>query len=163
MSRYRSPRPRRRGLARTLLLVTLGAGLLVLAAWLMSSGSPPPVAPAEGPPPQGPMTEEERLAYIRAFVRIDGLAIGPDLRPDSDEPVPGLLRVQGEVVNEGEREIERVFLEVFPMDDAGAVLAAHVEDVVRRGGALEPGQRRAFRFTIPDKKAFTGRFDHGLR
>lgn len=154
---------RRRGGVRTVVLFAVGLVLLGLAGWMMTRRPPPAEAPGVEQTPKRPMSEEERIAYVQSFVRIEGLVVGPDLRPDSDEAVKGLLRVEGEVLNAGEREVDRVFLEVFPMDVEGEVLSAHVQNVIRKGGALAPGQRRSFRFTIPDKKAFEGRFEHGLR
>lgn len=109
------------------------------------------------------MTEEERIAYVRAHIRVDGLEIGPNMKPDRDEPVPGLLEVRGTVINDGDQTVDRVFLHVYPKDEAGKVIGSHVENLARKGGLLDPGEKRDFLFTIPDKKEFGGTFDHELK
>lgn len=109
------------------------------------------------------MTEAERIAYVKEFVKVEELKMGPDKKPDSEEPVPGLLRIEGEVVNAGSRSVDRVIFAFYPKGQDGEVLSAHFEDVVRKGGGLKPGQRRSFRFTIPDKKAIDKAFGHELR
>lgn len=169
--RHRHSRPRartQRGGARTWTLLAVGIVVLgIVGATLLGPRTPaddgqgPPVETAEAEP--GPMTEAERVAYVKGFVRVDGLEIGPDMGPSGDTRVPGLLRVKGSVVNAGERAVDKVVLTVFPQDAGGEVIAVHVEDVAKKGGPLGPGQTRAFAFTIPDKKAFEGAFDYELR
>lgn len=110
---------------------------------------------------EGEMDEAARLEYVKQFIRVNDLTIGPDLKPDSEEPVPGLLRVSGQVVNSGERSINKVNLFVYPQDDQGEVLGSHIQDVVV-GPALTPGEVRPFKFQIPEKKAFSGQFQHKL-
>ncbi|MEQ9496245.1 MAG: FxLYD domain-containing protein [Deltaproteobacteria bacterium] len=109
------------------------------------------------------MTEEERRAYIKANVRVESLEIGPNMKPDRDEPVPGLLEVRGSVVNDGDQALDRVFVHVYPKDADGKVIGSHIENVARVGGLLDAGERRDFKFTIPDKKEFGGDFDHMLQ
>ncbi len=109
------------------------------------------------------MSEEERLAYVKAHIRVDGLEIGPNMKPDGDAPVPGLLEVRGTVFNDGDKTVDRVFLHVYPKDEAGKVIGSHIENLARKGGLLDPGEKRDFAFTIPDKKEFGGEFDHQIK
>lgn len=109
------------------------------------------------------MTEEERRAYIKAHVRVEDLAIGPNMMPDRDEAVPGLLEVRGSIVNDGDRALDRVFVHIYPKDADGKVIGSHIENIAKKGGLLDPGERREFEFTIPDKKEFGGDFDHTIQ
>jgi hypothetical protein len=111
--------------------------------------------------------EEQRREYIKKFVTVEELAIGPDLKPGEDgglssEPVPGLLRVTGHVNNKGEQQIDKVVLVVHPLTNTNDVLGTYVESIVNKS-PLGPGERRAFKFEIPEKKGFEGRFLHDLR
>lgn len=160
----RTPSPPRRGSAKTtvlVLVVLLAAG--AFGAYMMFS---PEVSNPQVKLPEvkeGPMSEEERVAYVKAHVILEGLQILPDTKPDSDEPVPGLLRVKGEVENQGEQALEKLMVAVYPRDAAGEVVAAHMEDVLNKGPDLKPGARRDFSFTIPDRGTADGDFDHELR
>lgn len=109
------------------------------------------------------MSEEERKKYVQDHISIDAIDIVPNMKPDGDAPVPGLLEVKGTVMNNGDKEIDRVFLHVFPMDDAGEVIGSHIENVARKGGFLKPGERRDFAFTIPERKEYAGKFNHMLK
>lgn len=170
MARSKNLSPRR-GAARAggiaiVLALAAGGAYLYLAAGDVSAPVEPDPGAGEGrdaDSPRGPMTEAERVAYVKRHVKVEGLRIGPDLQPDGETPVPGLLSVQGEVVNGGERAVSKVILTVLPKDAKGEVLSAHVEDVAKKGPALGPGDRREFRFTIPDKKSFEGDFGYELR
>lgn len=110
----------------------------------------------------GPMTEEERLAYLESSVRVRDMAVRATKKPDSEEVVPGLLEVTGVLENQGDRPLEKAVVVVYPKDAAGEVIGGHYENVIIRG-ALQPGESRNFRFAIPDKKEFGGEFTHGLR
>lgn len=109
-----------------------------------------------------PMSDEERAVYVKEKIRLEGLEIGPNMKPGLDEPVPGLLEVHGTVLNDGDRPIDRVFLNVYPKDENGEVIGSYVENVTRKGGLLQPGQSREFKFTIPESKDYAGTFDHML-
>lgn len=132
--------------------------------WLSTSGpaSPGPTS-VQADAPEREMTEAERLEYLGAHVLLDDLKIVPDTKPGLDEVVPGLLRVVGTVRNNGERRLSKAYVHIFPKDKAGKVLGSHVENVVKKGGALAPGESRDFRFLIPEKPDFSGDFGHDLR
>lgn len=137
------------------------AGLLVFT--FLQDRSPPSPSPKPEAALDGPMTEEERRAYVRAHVKVEDLEIGPDLKAGAEDPVAGLLRVRGQMVNTGGRAVERVIFALYPKDEEGRVIASHLHDAVRQGGPLEPGERRDFRFTIPNRGGAGGAFDHELR
>lgn len=151
-----------RGMARWTLLGLVAAALVGAGLWYGLQSSKPIPAAKRDPLP-GVMSEAERLEYVKKHVRVEGLTVDTDRKPASDEVVPGLLRVKGEVQNDGPREVEKVVLWILPKDAEGNVLGAHFENVVNKGGAFKPGQKRSFSFTIPDKKAFEGAFDTELR
>lgn len=109
------------------------------------------------------MSDEKRGEYLKEFGAVDDLKIAPDTKPDSDDIVPGLLRVVGTVRNNGPRRLHKAFVYIYPKDGQGEVLGSHVENVVKKGGPLAPGESRDFRFLIPEKKAFEGDFGHSLR
>lgn len=131
------------------------------AAWFVLGQREEPAASVGSPQP-GLMTEEERQAYVKEHVRVVDLKVGPDTKPDSEEPVPGLLRVTGKVINEGDREIDRVVVVVFPKDGKGEVMAIDQQDVII-DLPFEPDEIREFRFQIRDRPGFSGTFDHELR
>jgi len=138
-------------------------GLLVIggAAWLLWPAPAP--APTETPSlPDGAMTEEERRAYVQEFVRAAEVRIVDDTKPDSDEPVPGLKRVVGKVLNEGDRWVDKVILEIDVKNGQGDVLGSEFHDVVEVG-RLEPGEGREFAFQIRDRPQFSGSFDYELQ
>jgi len=108
------------------------------------------------------MTDEEREAYVREHVRVFDLKVGPDLKPGSDEPVPGLLRVRGKVANEGEETIDTVVVVVLPKNETGKVIAMEQQDVII-DAPFTPGEVREFSFQIRDRPEFAGAFDHELR
>jgi hypothetical protein len=137
------------------------AAALGLGAWWWLGRSPEPVAPVSKPKP-GVMTEEERQAYVREHVRAVDLKIGPDLKPGTDEPVPGLLRVTGKVINEGDETIDAVVVVVLPKNEEGEVMAMDQQDVII-DDPFEPGEIREFRFQVRDRPGFSGAFDHELR
>jgi hypothetical protein len=144
------------------LLVVLGLVLLGGAAWLLWPQGPK-TAPAEKPTlPDGAMTEEERRAYVAEFVRAAEVRIVDDTKPGSDEPVPGLKRVVGKVLNEGERWVDKVVLKVDVKDGQGDVLGSEFHDVVEVG-RLEPGEGQEFAFQIRDRPDFSGSFDYELQ
>ncbi len=151
---------RRTGLAVALVLGLAGLGFALWWSLEPPPAEPPPeLRPAQKPPASADMTEAERRAYLAQFVRVEEFEVGPDQPSPDEPPVPGLLAVTGEVVNLGERRIERVFLAVHPVDEAGEVLAELLEDVAR---GLPAGARRRFRFTIPEDSSSAG-FEYEIR
>lgn len=159
-------RRKRRGMARWVWILPI----LVAAAgaYLLLGGTPSPTPKAlpsglkVRDKPLGPMTEAEREAYVRDFVRVEEVRIEPDQDPDGN-PVPGLMRVYGIVINKGEREVHRVVFTIVPKDASGQGMAAYNDDVVHQGGPLGPGQERDFSFTIPKREGFSGQFDQAVR
>jgi hypothetical protein len=114
------------------------------------------------------LAEQEREEYVRAGkVEIKELKIDPDTKPGLDggvEFVPGLLRVSGQVVNNGDKTVGSARLTVTTYDDANKVLGVYVEDVIKQApGVLGPGESRPFKWQIPDKKGFSGKFDQKLQ
>jgi hypothetical protein len=107
------------------------------------------------------MTDDERRAYLAASVTVKDLALRPSLKPGTQEAVPGMLEIAGEVHNGGARPVTSVRLLVYPKDAGGQVLGTFQEELARR--PLAPGESRPFRFLVPEKKEFSGQFDHELR
>jgi len=141
-----------------ILALVVGGGT---AAWLTTRSRHEAPA-ASGPSKPGVMSEEERQAYVAESVRAVDLVVGPDTKPDSDEVVPGLLRVRGKVINEGDLTIDTVVVVMFPKDGAGKVMAMDQQDVII-DAPFEPGDVREFEFQIRDRPGFSGAFDHELR
>lgn len=112
--------------------------------------------------PAQTMTEEERLEYIAAHVRVSGVTMAPDKMPDSEKPVPGLLRVSGEVSNSGPKRLQKVTLAVFPQDETEKVLGSYYQNITPPGG-LKPNEVQKFNFQIPKRPNFAGKFRHSLR
>ena len=107
--------------------------------------------------------EEERLAYVKSHLKLHDLRIEPDTRPDDAAVVvPGVLRVHGVVENTGDKPVSSAKLIVHTQDETNGVIGTYVEEILGKK-ALEPGDRRPFKFKIPDKKEFAGRFLHDLR
>ncbi len=145
-----------------LLLVGLAAGAGL--AWrAMQDSGPEAAIESAAEDLTSEMTDEERGEYLKKFGAVDDLKIVPDTKPDSDDVVPGLMRVVGTVRNNGPRRLHKAFVYIYPKDAQGEVLGSHVENVIKKGGPLAPGESRDFRFLIPDKKAFEGEFGHSLR
>lgn len=146
-----------------LVILVLGAAGLAYVFYEGEAAEAPKQAEAAAEAdPNAPMTEEERAEYLRTHVRIEGLEIAPDTKPDSDEPVPGLLRVKGTVTNAGGRRLERIYLAVYPQDDTGEVIGSYVENITAKK-PLDPKQSGDFSFVIPKKKEYAGTFDHAVR
>ena len=156
------------GKATALFLVVLAVGGLGLA-WVYFQGQAKvagagPSAPTAGAPAAtGAMSEAERQAYVKDHVTVEALRVLPDTKPNSEEVVPGLLRVAGTLRNNGPRRLEEVHLSIYPKDAAGQVLGSHMEDPLGKTGGLAPGESRDFWFHIPEKKGFAGEFGHSLR
>jgi hypothetical protein len=144
-----------------LLVVFATSGLLYVAYRAAGSKTQKGTAP-EAAKAGGVMSEEERLAYITANVTVNDLVVGPDQMPDRPEPVPGLLRVSGIVVNKGAAKLDRIHLAIYPKDAGGKVLGSYIENIAGKEG-LDAGASRPFKFQIPEKKEFSGLFDHKLR
>lgn len=139
--------------------VLVALALMVgLGLWFVGGDSAPSGPEPVAEDPNRPMTEAEREAYVKEFVKVVDLAVGPDLDPDGNE-VPGLDRISGKVTNTGDRPVDKVVVVVYPKDDQGQVLGVEQQDVIKRG-LLEPGEVEAFHFQIRKRKAFAGRFDH---
>jgi hypothetical protein len=106
--------------------------------------------------------EEERLAYVAKHVVVNDLQLVPDTKPDSDEIVPGLFRVTGIVVNNGDQKLDEIILQVFPENAQGEVIGTYVQNIAGPQG-LEPGGTRDFKFQVPEKKEYGGKFRHAVR
>lgn len=110
----------------------------------------------------GVLTEEQRLVYVQQHVVVSEIQLVPDTKPDSDEVVPGLFRVSGVVVNNGDHKIDLITLTVHPENAAGEVIGTYNENIAGPKG-LEPGAKRDFKFQVPEKKEYGGRFRHTVR
>jgi hypothetical protein len=106
--------------------------------------------------------EAERLAYVKSSIGIEDLAIGPKPKPGDAGIVPGLLEVSGKVLNKGPRGIRTVNLVVNLQDNDEKVIGTYFEDLLH-GQRLDANDSRAFRFEVPEKKEFQGRFLHEIR
>lgn len=166
MNMYRHRARTQRGGAKSAVLLVLGIVALGGLGYSMLGREAPkttsPLHQAEQKAEPGQMSEVERSAYVKAHVRVAGIEVTPDTDPDGN-PVPGLLRVSGQVSNDGERGVHKVVFTMLPKDADGEILSAHVADLAKKGGELKPSEVRDFAFTIPDKKAFEGAFDYDLR
>ena len=149
-------------------VVVLGVGAGVLRYF--STPEPPPASPVKLPEKKNVKkafaSDEERRKYIEDFVVVHDLRIDPDTKPQEDggpvEVVPGLLKVHGVVENTGDRDVGEIKLVVFTKTETKEVLGTYIQDIAGKLG-LKAGQRRTFKFEIPDKKAFKGDFAHKLR
>jgi hypothetical protein len=106
--------------------------------------------------------EEERIAYVAKHVAVTDLQLVPDTKPDSDEIVPGLFRVTGIVVNNGDQKLDKIILSVYPENAQGEVIGSYVENIAGAKG-LEPGGTHDFKFQVPEKKEYGGKFRHTVR
>jgi hypothetical protein len=159
-----------------LLAIVVGVALAGVIAWYVSLGigwivlgRPYGVKPtkqtvsSEKPADDVVTDDAERLAYIKSSIELDGLQIGPKLKPGSDGgSVPGLLEVSGRVLNQGERGIRTVNLVVHLQDDKEQVIGTFIEDVLH-DAKLPSHQSRPFSFEIPEKKEYRGHYLHELR
>ena len=162
---------RSRSFGKALAIVVGGVAVMMFmggaVVWLtMSRASESPPTPsavqAKTPAVAGKMSEEERVKYIEAHVRVSGLELGPDKMPDRDEVVPGLMRVSGEISNSGSRTIHKVMLAIFPEDKAGKVVGSYYQNIVPPIG-LAPSATHKFKFQIPARSELSGKFKHDLR
>ncbi len=139
---------------------------VVLAQRLMapdrSQAASAPVAAK--PAPNGPalVTDAERAAYIQSHVRVEPLLVDPDTQigPEGTTvTIAGLLKVHGTVKNGGDKAIDKLILILNPVGSDGAVVGSYREDV-SLNRRLGPNEERAFEFRIPDKKEFSGEYQH---
>lgn len=110
------------------------------------------------------MTPAERTAYVESNVTVTELEVKPDTKPDGEGgqiPVGGLLQVTGTVMNNGDKPITPVNLRIDLVGDNDEVLASITDDVTK-GRALAPATPKPFKFTVPDRKNFSGKFNHKL-
>lgn len=161
---------------RSTLALIVGIGLIGVAIWIGRSFTssedatkpPPGIAAPAGPKPLGTselVPEEEREKYIADFVTTSSVTIGSDEAVDVNgaaKKVAGLLRVHGKVKNSGDRKVRPVRLSLQIFDASDKVIGSYFEDVTA-GGPLNPGEERDFKFTIPEKKEFAGKFQQKLR
>ncbi len=158
----------RRGLSKVLVMVMIliGAGVGLLYVAYRAAGAHSKRAAVKEQVHRAAvaeaMSEEERLAYVEKFVAVNDLQLGPDTKPDSTEPVPGLFRVSGTVVNNGDRKIDQINLAVYPENAQGEVIGSYLDNIAGSEG-LAPGASRVFHFQIPEKKEYGGTFRHALR
>lgn len=153
--------------------IILLAGLVAVGGWVLVGriklDKSPASAIANSPlgekVKQSIMPEEERLAYVKQHVTIKELHVDPDTKPGPDASVlevKGLLRVTGIAENNGDKPVTPVRLILHLQDDTGGVLGTYIEDVTGTK-PLEAGKPKSFRFTIPDKKDFHGKFLQEIR
>lgn len=107
------------------------------------------------------MSETERAAYVKDNLRIERFSVGPQPKPDSEEVVPGVLKVEGTLINEGDRVVHKVTVMVTTKNEANEVRSTFQESVVERR-ALQPKESRPFKFRIPDRPEYKA-FDYQLR
>lgn len=156
----------------TALFIGLGAVLAVAAAVVVAQrlmareggpASPPrPTPGAAASQRPGLVSDAEREGYIARHVVIEGLTVDPDTQigPEGTSvTIPGQLRVHGAVKNTGDKAIDRLIMVLNPLDGAGAVIGSYREDIAQNR-RLEPNEERAFAFRIPDKKEFSGEYQH---
>ncbi len=105
------------------------------------------------------MTEADRRAYLESSVVVEGFRVGPELKPGTDERVPGVLKVEGRLRNTGDRVLQEAHLALDTKTALGAVHSTILQDLLRRG-PLGPGDDRRFSFRIPDKPEYE---DFGFR
>jgi hypothetical protein len=109
--------------------------------------------------------ESEREKYVSANLEVTGLDVGPDLKPGDDGGVVnvgGLFKVAGLVTNKGERAVKNAQITVSVLDASGKVIGTYFHDVVGNK-RLAPGEQRPFKFAIPEKKEYAGKFTFTLR
>ena len=160
MTAQRSRKPLLAGIA--VAIFALVAAYLALPEMFGGEQTTAPVKRDAGPGDDTIVDEEERLAYIAQFVTVTGLEVGPDQKPDDAGPVGGLFSVKGTVKNNGTRGLKTIRLVVHPQDASGNVLGTNIQDVLFNK-RLGPGESRDFKFVIPEKKEFAGKFTHELR
>lgn len=110
------------------------------------------------------MTPAERTAYVESNVTVSELEVKPDTKPDGEGgqiPVGGLLQVTGTVMNNGDKPVTPVNLRIDLVGDNDEVLASITDDVTK-GRPLAPATPKPFKFTVPDRKNFSGKFLHKL-
>jgi hypothetical protein len=109
--------------------------------------------------------EAERAAYLKEHVEVRDLHIDPATKPGVDggavQPVPGLLLVSGVVVNTGDKAVGSAKLTIELLDASGTVLGQYREDIIPRIG-LPAGAQHPFKFDVPEKKGFEGKFSHRI-
>lgn len=136
------------------------------AGWFLLADEPPPpvpVAPRVDPKDRPEFASDaERRRYVEEHMSVSEVSVDPDTKPDNDGEVPGLLRVTGKVHNNGEHEIKDVRMVLFMLGETEEPLGTFLENVLGKR-VLPPGESRDFKFTIPDKKGYSGRFRHKLR
>jgi hypothetical protein len=109
--------------------------------------------------------EHERETYVEKNLEITGFDIGPDTKPDEDggvKHVGGLLRVSGLVTNKGDRAVRTARIGVHIQDANGNVIGSYFNDIAG-DKKLAPGESRPFKFQIPEKKEYGGKFTFSLR
>ncbi len=157
---------KKRGMSKPALLAIVCAVLLAggLAYKFTSAPEEPKVKlPSERAQAPGEMTDEERQEYVKTNVSHHDIELGVDTKPGSDEPVPGLLLVTGEIKNNGDRTLKRLNMNILMEDGKGEVFSSFVENVLRKKGPLAGGKSRKVRFHVPDKKEYKGKFRVLLR
>ncbi|MEM7674431.1 MAG: FxLYD domain-containing protein [Myxococcota bacterium] len=107
------------------------------------------------------LPEGEREAYLRDQLVVEGFKVEPEIRADTNKPVPGLLRVTGQIKNTGEFGVDTLILFVNTKNEQGAVVSTFQQNLIERE-PLAPGQARRFRFRIPAREKFAD-FDYRLR
>jgi len=154
----------------------LGIGALVVAAAVAfavlrdggddGAGKPPAsLRPSATATPVATMTDEERKAYVKDHVTVEDLIVDADTKPGEDGKdivVPGLLRATGTVKNNGDKPVTPVTLVIHMTGANEEVIGSFLEDVSGQK-PLAPGASRPFKFTLPDKKDWSGKFKQALQ
>ena len=118
-----------------------------------------------GVPPDTLVSPAEREAYVEKNLELTGVDVSPDIKPADDggtAEVGGLLRCAGLVTNKGDQGVKNATIALTIMDSSGKVIGTYFHDVVGNK-RLAPGEQRNFKFEIPSKKEYGGKFTFTLR
>lgn len=118
-----------------------------------------------GVPPDTLVSPAEREAYVEKNLELTGVDVAPDIKPADDGgtvEVGGLLKCAGLVTNKGDKGVKNATIALTIMDSSGKVIGTYFHDVVGNK-RLAPGEQRNFKFEIPNKKEYGGKFTFTLR
>lgn len=118
-----------------------------------------------GIPPDTIVADAEREAYVKAYLTVSGLDVGPDMKPSDDGGVVaigGLMKAAGLVKNTGDKAVKNASITIHLLDANDKVIGTYFHDVLGNK-RLAPGEERSFKFELPQKKEYSGKFSHSLR
>lgn len=118
-----------------------------------------------GIPPDTIVSDAEREAYVKAHLTVSGLDVGPDVKPGDDGgvvPIGGLMKAAGLVKNNGDQAVKNASIIINLLDANDKVIGTYFHDVLGNK-RLAPGEERPFKFELPQKKDYSGKFSHSLR